>query len=375
MANKTKARPQKEEAPEKGSAVGPVIGLVIVHISLGSANCARLHRRNGGLHAKPSRSFADRDPMRRCGDCPYAERKCGKQIRRHVERCVSDKIRTVSARLPRRSTSGQRDRSGCQHRRFPLWSRFAQWLGESHRVHGRELRRRIGTSFGQFRQRNLARSHGKRELRRRLDCAATIIAPANVGASAPRFPSRVRFSRKPAAASCSRTRPSRSVPQAGARNRIGAAHRKAGVTSVARFRSARRRSGLQTARQSANPTSTRRAASKIYFPGNRDTRCRDSVRMRRDINLWQAAGSTLHQSDSQQVTAIVVPSGSGNGIAAVELVAASTKSLSSSVVKSLSSWASALASSVSAMRTPSVCSVPVALLGQPLRHLPPIALP
>jgi hypothetical protein len=37
--------------------------------------------------------------MRRCGDCPYAERKCGKQIRRHVERCVSDKIRTVSARL------------------------------------------------------------------------------------------------------------------------------------------------------------------------------------------------------------------------------------------------------------------------------------
>jgi hypothetical protein len=138
--------------------------------------------------------------MRRCGDCPYAERKCGKQIRRHVERCVSDKIRTVSARLPRRSTSGQRDHSGCQHRRFPLWSRFAQWLGESHRVHGRELRRRIGTSFGQFRQRNLARSHGKRELRRRLDCAATIIAPANVGASAPRFPSRVRFRRKPAAA-------------------------------------------------------------------------------------------------------------------------------------------------------------------------------
>jgi hypothetical protein len=47
--------------------------------------------------------------------------------------------------------------------------------------------------------------------------------------------------------------------------------------------------------------------------------------MRRDINLWQAAGSTLHQSDSQQVTAIVVPSGSGKvGIAAVELVAAST---------------------------------------------------
>jgi hypothetical protein len=139
------------------------------------------------LHAKPSRSFADRDPMRRCGDCPYAERKCGKQIRRHVERCVSDKIRTVSARLPRRSTSGQRDHSGCQHRRFPLWSRFAQWLGESHRVHGRELRRRIGTSFGQFRQRNLARSHGKRELRWRLDCAATIIAPANVRASAPGF--------------------------------------------------------------------------------------------------------------------------------------------------------------------------------------------
>jgi hypothetical protein len=51
-----------------------------------------------GLHAKPSRSFADRDPMRRCGDCPYAERKCGKQIRRHVERCVSDKIRTVAAK-------------------------------------------------------------------------------------------------------------------------------------------------------------------------------------------------------------------------------------------------------------------------------------
>ena len=75
--------------------------------------------------------------------------------------------------------SGQRDHSGRQHRRFPLWSRFAQWLGESHRVHGRELRRRIGTSFGQFRQRNLARSHGKRELCRRLDCAATIIAPAN----------------------------------------------------------------------------------------------------------------------------------------------------------------------------------------------------
>jgi hypothetical protein len=61
---------------------------------------------------------------------------------------------------------------------------------------GANKRRRIGTSFGQFRQRDLARSRGKRELRRRLDCAATIIAPANVGASAPQVPSRVRFSRE-----------------------------------------------------------------------------------------------------------------------------------------------------------------------------------
>ena len=30
--------------------------------------------------------------------CRYAERECGKQIRRHVERCVSDKIRTVAAK-------------------------------------------------------------------------------------------------------------------------------------------------------------------------------------------------------------------------------------------------------------------------------------
>ena len=45
--------------------------------------------------------------MRRCGDCPYAERKRGKRIRRHVERCVSDKIRrflnlrTASSTPPR----------------------------------------------------------------------------------------------------------------------------------------------------------------------------------------------------------------------------------------------------------------------------------
>ena len=73
----------------------------------------------GVLHAKSSHSFADRESVRRGADCHYVERKCGEQIRRHVERCVSDKIRTVSARLPRRSTSGQRDHSGCQHRRFP----------------------------------------------------------------------------------------------------------------------------------------------------------------------------------------------------------------------------------------------------------------
>jgi hypothetical protein len=74
------------------------------------------------------------------------------------------------------STGGRRRHGGRGHHGFSRRTRVTQWLGKGHWVHGRELWRRLGTSVGQFRQWNVARSHGKRELRRCLERAATIIS-------------------------------------------------------------------------------------------------------------------------------------------------------------------------------------------------------
>jgi hypothetical protein len=114
--------------------------------------------------------------MCRCGDRRHAGRKCSKQIRRHVDCCVSDKIWTVSAGVPRCSTGGRRRHGGRGHHGFSHRTRVTQWLGKGHWVHGRELWRRLGTNVGQFRRWNVARSYRKRELRRCLERAATIIS-------------------------------------------------------------------------------------------------------------------------------------------------------------------------------------------------------
>jgi hypothetical protein len=127
------------------------------------------------LHDESSCSFTHiGKPLRICGDCRRAGRKCGQQIRWHVERCVSHDNRTVPAGVPRRSTGGRWYHGGRGCHGFPIRTRFTQWLGEGHRLHGGELWRRIRASGGQFRQRNMARSHGKRELRRCVDRAATV---------------------------------------------------------------------------------------------------------------------------------------------------------------------------------------------------------
>ena len=137
----------------------------------------RTNSKEGVSHGKSSVSFAHLgDHMCRCGDRRHAGRKCSKQIRRHVDCCVSDKIWAVSAGVPRRSTGGRRRHGGRGHHGFSHRTRVTQWLGKGHWVHGRELWRRLGTSVGQFRQWNVARSHGKRELRRCLERAATIIS-------------------------------------------------------------------------------------------------------------------------------------------------------------------------------------------------------
>jgi hypothetical protein len=87
--------------PENGTAIAE-LGLSTQ--ALGSLGADVPIPQIRGLHAKPSHS--DRKPMRRDSDCHYADRRCGEQIRWHVERCVSDKIGTVSARLPRRRPGG-----------------------------------------------------------------------------------------------------------------------------------------------------------------------------------------------------------------------------------------------------------------------------
>jgi hypothetical protein len=137
----------------------------------------RTNSKEGVSHGKSSVSFAHLGGhMCRCGDRRHAGRKCSKQIRRHVDCCVSDKIWAVSASVPRRSTGGRRRHGGRGHNGFSHRTRVTQWLGKGHWVHGRELWRRLGTSVGQFRQWNVARSHAKRELRRCLERAATIIS-------------------------------------------------------------------------------------------------------------------------------------------------------------------------------------------------------
>ena len=143
----------------------------------GSIACSgrRSNQQNGGLHAKLCHSFIDHEPMCCWGDRRRTVRIRGKQVRWRMERCVSDKIRTMSARDPRCRAGSQRDHRGCEHRGFALRPRVAHRCGEGDRAYGCELRRRVGTRFGQFRQRNVASPHGGRQLRRCLDCATTLV--------------------------------------------------------------------------------------------------------------------------------------------------------------------------------------------------------
>jgi hypothetical protein len=133
------------------------------------------NQQSGGLHAKLCHSFIDHEPMRCWGDGRRTVCIRSKQVRWCMERCVSDKIRTMSARHPRCRAGSQRDHRGCEHRRFALRPRVAHRCGEGDRTYGCELRRRVGTRFGQFRQRNVASPHGKRQLRGCLDGATTLV--------------------------------------------------------------------------------------------------------------------------------------------------------------------------------------------------------
>ena len=153
----------------KSSNMCPLWRILLNRFQLGRTNS-----KEGVSHGKSSVSFAHLGGhMCRCGDRRHAGRKCSKQIRRHVDCCVSDKIWAVSASVPRRSTGGRRRHGGRGHHGFSHRTRVKQWLDKGHWVHGRELWRRLGTSVGQFRQWNASRSHGKRGLRRCLERAAT----------------------------------------------------------------------------------------------------------------------------------------------------------------------------------------------------------